>query len=879
MGLMNEADTRAKLIDPKLRAAGWGESQIEREHYFQRGKPFTAGRIYLVGEESRRREPRRADYLLRLHNALAIAVIEAKDESHTVDAGLEQAKTYALALGVPFAYSSNGHGFVEFDFFLNRSHELTVFLPPEELLTRFHARRRQRPISGATFQAADPTLSFGKDPLLQPACPPSLCGKELRYFQEVAVRRVLERVTRAQRRILLTMATGTGKTFTAFQIVWKLKKSGWLRKPILFLADRIVLRDQAYNVFAPFAGGQSDPRGIVQGGKLNLNRDLYFALYQTLDSDDGVQSLYRRIPRDFFGLIIIDECHCSGFGKWNEILQHFPKAIQLGMTATPKQSENIDTYAYFCSEEPEVPVDPNDLTKGTWCPPAYQYSLGQGIEDGFLATYKVHKVRTTVDKDGLYVRDARSQGAEIYVPEGADLRNLYLTPQFEREITLPDRTEVMVKHLAGLLRRFGSTEKTMVFCVDMDHTRLVARLLQNEFADLGYSNYAVPIISEEGEATTWFEHFQDSDRKTPVVATTAELLSTGVDVPACRNIVFMKTIASPILFKQIIGRGARVDAATGKEWFRIIDYVGATRLFDEWDRPPGGRPVEVTGLRTACIEGMVVDADSGALVVGASVSALIGLNEQQGPFRTDWDGRFRFTGLPAGIVRLSVGGAGYRRRQVAVETAIDTVQTVTIELKPETGPVGKIEVQGLTVTIADEATFLVEGTGDQLTLAQYLDYTRKKVIGHVPDWTQLQEVWTDPAKREPFLDALGAESIHTEVLAEVLAQPRADQFDLLAHIAFDKPIRTRDERADAFINYEQRFLEKYHPRAREVILALLDKYRLNGVSEMGSPDVFRLSPFREMGQAPGVIKRFGGAEPLRTTLGEMQRRLYRKETL
>jgi type I site-specific restriction endonuclease len=560
--MLNEADTRAKLIDPKLRAVGWGESQIEREHYFLKGKAFTAGRIYLVGEESRRRQPRRVDYLLRLHNALPIAILEAKDESHTPDAGLEQAKAYALALGISFAYSSNGHRFVEFDFFRNRSRVLAAFPTPEELLRRWEARREYVRPQKQSQLAAEHEKTFSKDPLLQPACPLSFCGKELHYFQEVAIQRVLERVTRGQRRILLTMATGTGKTFTAFQIVWKLKKSGWLRKPVLFLADRIVLRDQAYNAFAPFADGQSDPRGIIQGGKVNLNRDLYFALYQALDSDEGT----------------------------------------------------------------------------------------------------------------------------------------------------------------------------------------------------------------------------------------------------------------------------------------------------------------------------VMDANAGALIVGASISALIGFNEQQGPLRTNWDGRFRFPRLPAGTVRLSVGGAGYRRRQVTVETIADTVQTVTIELKPETGPAGKIEVRGLTVTIADEATFLVEGSGDQLTLDQYLDYTRKKVIGHVPDWARLHEVWTDPAKRGPFLEALETESVHVEVLAEVLAQPRADQFDLLAHIAFGKPIHTRDERTDAFVNYEQRFLEQHDPKAREVILALLDKYRLGGVSEMASPDVFRLSPFREMGQAPGIIQRFGGAESLRTALGEMQRRLYRKET-
>ncbi|MBI4517196.1 MAG: DEAD/DEAH box helicase family protein [Deltaproteobacteria bacterium] len=885
MPLLNEADTRAKLIDPKIKAAGWGESQIEREHFVVKGKAFTAGRIYLVGEESRRRSPRRADYLFRIHNALAIAVLEAKDESHSVDAGLEQAKGYAMTLGLPFAYCSNGHGFVEFDFFLNRSRELAVFPGPEDLLSRWQAQTGHSRLDATLDRAAEEqerTGGFGgpppRDPVLQPPCPQSVCGKELRYFQEVAVERVLKRVVAGQRRILLTMATGTGKTFTAFQVVWKLKKSGWLRKPILFLADRIVLRDQAYNNFAPFVDDQSDPRSIIRGGKWNRNRDLYFALYQALDSGDGAEPLFKSIAKDFFGLIIIDECHRSGFGKWNNILQHFSDAAQLGMTATPKRSESIDTYDYFCREEPEVPIDPDDPSKGTWNPPAYQYSLGQGIDDGFLATYKVHKVRTTVDKTGLHVQDAQTQGAEIYVPEGAELRDVYLTPQFEREISLPDRTEVMVNHLAGLLRRFGPREKMMVFCVDIEHARLVSRLLQNAFADLGDPQYAVPIVSEEGDALTWLEHFQDSDKKSPVVATTAELLSTGVDVPACRNIVFMKTISSPLLFKQIIGRGSRVDPSTGKEWFRIIDYVGATRLFDKWDRPPGEQPPEVSGARTAKIEGTVVDADSGALIVGASVSALIGPNEQQGPFRTDGEGCFHFTQLPAGTIRISVSGADYRPRQVSVETEAGSVQTVTIELKTQTGPVEKIRVQNLTVTIADEATFMIESTGQQLTLWQYLDYTRQKVVGHVPDWARLHEVWTDPAKREAFLFDLEAESVHAEVLAEVLNQPRADQFDLLAHIAFDRPIRTRDERAEGFVNYEQHFLNTYDAKAREVVLALLDKYRLSGVTEITSPDVFRLSPFREMGQAPGVIERFGGAESLRQTLTEMQQRLYRKET-
>jgi type I restriction enzyme, R subunit len=273
----NEADTRAKLIDPRIKLAGWGEGQIEREHYFVKGKTLTDGRIYLVGDDSRRREPRRLDYLLR-YNGQMVAVLEAKDESHAPDAGLEQAKSYARLVDVPFAYSSNGHAFVEFDFLENKSRELVGFPNPDDLWSRWQETRTVSPSRQVELKRE----SFGKgDPLLQPFCPPSRCGKEMRYFQEVAVKRVIERMVDKQKRILLTMATGTGKTFTAFQAVWKLRKSGWLRKPVLFIADRNVLRDQAFNTFAPFVDGQSDPRAVIEGGKFNANRDLYFALYQS----------------------------------------------------------------------------------------------------------------------------------------------------------------------------------------------------------------------------------------------------------------------------------------------------------------------------------------------------------------------------------------------------------------------------------------------------------------------------------------------------------------------------------------------------------------------------------------------------------------------
>ncbi len=889
----NEADTRSQLIDPKLKLSGWSDSRITREHYYQRDRQYTAGRVYLRGNEARRCQGRKVDYLLRYADVFPIAVVEAKAELKSPYAGLDQAKGYARELGVPVAYSTDGHSIIEFDAFARHSRELTDFPEPDELWQRWLTNTGLADVSDP-YRLADAQAIYQPDtaiarrlnPLLHPYCPGTLCGKEPRYFQETAIAQIIKRVMRDQRRILLTMATGTGKTFVAFQVVWKLIKSRWLQRlhsdkrpgRVLFLVDRVVLRDQAYNAFSPFATGTSDPRADLQGHPPNLNRDLYFGIYQTLWSeDDQGRRLYECFPHNFFDLVIIDECHRSGFGTWQEMLDHFSEAIHLGMTATPKRSDNVDTYAYFCAEEPEVLIDPDNPGKGICRPPAYEYSLGQGIEDGFLATYKVHRVRTTVDQSGLHVREALEQGAEVYVPEGAELRDAYHTPQFERKITLPDRTRTMADHLARLLHRFGPTEKTMVFCVDIQHARLVAEELNNRFAHLGLDPYARAIISEGGEeARRLLRRFQDSDQKVPVVATTAELLSTGVDVPSCRNVVFMKTLSSPVLFKQIVGRGSRIDPATDKLWFRIIDYTNATRLFDEWDRPPGPPPEAPRGPQTAILEGRVVQEGTSDLIVGASVAVLTSPNTQRGPIYTAEDGVFRFTGLPEGNLTLIVGGAGFRRKQLRVQTLADETVTVAVELKPEGKPVDKIRVEGLEVTIADEAVFLIEATGEQLSLEEYVNHTRWKVIDltGAEDEFRLREIWVDQNRRRAFLSDLRQASVYVEVLAEVLDQTEADQFDLLAHLAFGAPVRTRSERAAAFINRQGKFMQRHDTPAREVILALLDKYRVGGVEEIADPLVFRLSPFREMGQALGVIRRFGSPERLQETIGEVQRRLY-----
>ena len=884
--MMNEAETRARLVEPKLKAAGWTDNLLAREFIYSRDYQFTEGKVILIGDEVQRGRKKKVDYLLRYSDGFPIAVVEAEPANSPPEAGLEQAKGYARDLRLAFAYSTNGHEIVEYDFFTHSSRSLKEFPKPQELWERWKVNTGlEKPTPGRVKEAP---LVYGiseeisKSPLLYPYCPESLCGKRPFYFQEIAIREVILRVMRGQKRILLAMATGTGKTFIAFQIVWKLIKSGWFQRQhperparILFLTDRLVLRDQAYNTFSPFATGTSEPRCIIEGHPPNLNRDLYFGIYQTLWSpDENGKRLFEKFPPDFFDMVIIDECHRSGWGTWREILDHFSNAIHLGMTATPKQDENIDTYAYFCAEEEEVAIDPEHPEKGTWRPPAFQYSLGQGIEDGFLATYKVHLVRTTVDKDGLRLEDAIEQGAEVFIPEGVIPREVYTTPQFEREITLPDRTEAMVKHLANLLRRFGHMEKTMVFCVDMEHARLVARLLQDEFGpETGLDNYAVPIISEEGEARRWLEDFADPDKKAPVVATTAELLTTGVDVPSCRNIVFMKTISSPVLFKQIIGRGSRIDPATGKYWFRIIDFTGATRLFDEWDRPPGPPPETPKGPFNAKLVGKVFHAETKDLLVGASVTVRTGPNSQVGPIRTDSEGRFEFDKLPEGTLTLIVSAPGFVRREIKVTTLANREVSIDVPLRPERGVRAKIRVKGIEVTIADEAIFTVDATGQQLSLEEYRDYARRKVIQIAPTHRHLREIWVEPNRRSKFLEELRQSSIHPEVLAEVMGRADADAYDILAHITYGAPIRSRDERVIAFRNREQAFILQHNENARRVILELLDKYRVGGIEQIGS-EVFNVSPFREWGGAFKISQWFGGVDELRKSLEEIRKRLY-----
>jgi len=826
--MLSEMDTRAKLIDPKLRKSGWSEDKIRREVYLTPGK--------ILNEEGKREKGKRADYVLYYTYGFPIAVVEAKEESKSALEGIEQAKTYAKMLDVYFAYSTNGHEIEEFDFTTNKQRTIYEFPTPEELYKRY-----------LQFKFKSATVTFKEDPLRYPyyVIPG---GKKPRYYQEAAIKRIIEAILDGKKRILLTMATGTGKTYVAFQVVWKLLKSGYFER-VLYISDRNFLRDQAYNEFSPF----EDARAIIESNSTPKHKQVYFSTYQALYSGEGDNKTYKQYPPDFFDLVIIDECHRSGYGTWKEILEYFGSAVHLGMTATPKRTDNIDTYAYFGE-------------------PVYSYSMGQGIQDGFLAPFQIFRIFTNIDKDGLHLTEAIHQGAQVYIPEEVELKDIYTLEDFEREIVLPDRTAKICDHLASLLDKLGPMQKTIIFCVNMEHAAQVAKELQNRFAHLGYSDYAVRIVAEEYDVKEIYEKFRDSESITPVVATTVDLLTTGVDIPSVRNLVFLKPISSKVYFKQHIGRGCRIDEISNKYFFRIIDYVNATRLLDEWDYPSGAKPKIVEGPFDLSLSGYIVHAETYKPIQGAKVIAQVGPNIQR-IAKTSEKGYFVLERLPHSPVTLHIKKGKFKSRQLTI-TPSETMDPILIELKPEVPKKGKITVKGVDVYIAEETSIFISATGKTLTDAEYIEYSREGVKKRVTKLGDLYRIWLDREKRRKFLEELLKESIIPELLAGILKVPDADTFDILAHIAFGAPILTRDERAKAFLNKKKQVLDALGGKGREIILALLDKYRIGGIEQISRPEVFRLPPFDKLGYLRGVAEIFGGMDKLRQAINMLERGLY-----
>lgn len=783
--MANEADTCRKYVLPKLYSAKWNDEQIREQ------VTFTDGRIVVTGRKAKRKKGKRADYILRYTPDMPIAVIEAKAEYKNAGDGLQQAKDYAEILGLRFAFATNGSGIIEFDFTTGIEKEISEFPSPESLW--------------AKIQKAEELSDEMSEKLLTPAY--HLSGKSPRYYQEIAINKAIQAIIKGQRRILLTMATGTGKTVVAFQICWKLWTSKWNldgsnRRPrILYLSDRNILVDDPKDkIFAPFG----EARWKIENGVTNKSREIYFTIYQAMAQDERRPGLYKEYDPSFFDLIIVDECHRGSANDesiWREILEYFKPAYQLGMTATPLREENRNTYQYFGN-------------------PIYTYSLRQGIEDGFLAPYRVHRIITTWDAAGWRPSpgDVDRYGREIPDEE-------YHTKDFERIISLRARTQAVANNLTEYLKSTDRFAKTIIFCVDQEHAHEMRQALNNLNKDLVqlHSNYVCRVTSNEGAiGIGHLSKFQDLEEPSPVILTTSKLLTTGIDAPTVKNIVLVRVINSMIEFKQIIGRGTRVRDDYGKLFFSILDYTGsATRLFADPDFD-GDPSIETE---------QVIDEN------GHTTEETVLKHEK------------------------------YDAQEDVV------AEQTRIKDEPEEER-RKFYFDGGQVEISAHLVYELDPNGRQLNVVKFTDYTADKVRTLYRNAATLRKEWSDPKQRKDIIERLEERGINFEELANSTDQPDADPLDLLCHLAFNAPLKTRRERAQKLRNENKDFFEEFGREAREILDELLDKYTDHGTTQFEIPDILQVPPINEHGNIIEISDLFGGTDNLITAVNELQTLLY-----
>lgn len=788
-----EKDTCRDYVLPLLYAAGWSDEQIVEQF------PITAGRVVPVGKKHRRAKPLRADYVLEYEPNVPVAVVEAKREYAIPGKGLQQAKNYAQLLDLPLAYSTNGKGIVEDDRDTGLENDtLTGFPSPADAWVRFRAWK------GIVEDEVAEGLLL---PFNRALRNPDGSVKEPRYYQRIAINRAVEAILRGDRRLLLTLATGTGKTFTSMQIVWKLWKSNWRtgRNPrILYLADRNILVDQPIErEYKPaFGSGADTPIWKLQG-EAKAGREIYFALYQQLaDSGEDLNGMFRAFAPDFFDLVIVDECHrgsARAESSWRAILDHFTPATQLGMTATPKRDETVDSYEYFGD-------------------PLYEYSLAQGIEDGFLAPYRVRRVVLSPDAHGFAPGEGQLDRYGKEIP-----KDLYTTKHFERVVSLLDRTEAAAKHLTNYLKSTDRFAKTVVFCVDQEHADQMRRALHNANSDLTkqHPDYVVRIVSEEGSiGKGHLSNFADTDSDIPVIATTSEMLSTGVDMPTVRNIVLFRPVGSMALFKQMIGRGTRLFPDEDKLSFDIIDYASATSLFadPEFDGPPEREEVEEIDD-----EGEVVDQP---------------VVEEPEPAFEDPEN--------------------------------DDVDPDDLDDEPRV----KFYVDDVEVWVTAEAVYHLDPETERLRLVEYRDFVAETIRSLYPDPALLRSRWSERPGRQDIIDALAAHGIDPSELAERTGLLDADPIDALVHLAWNQPLATRVDRVRRVRKEHADFFDQFQPAAREVLAFLLDKYAEHGINQLDDTSVLQVPPLSTLGTPVEIAERFGSADDLRRAVEQLGELIY-----
>ena len=810
---LSERDICTKFITPAVTDAGWDTiAQIREEVY------FTKGRIIVRGKLVTRGKAKRADYILYYKPNVPIAIIEAKDNNHSVGDGMQQAIEYAETLHIPFVFTSNGDGFVFHDRTGNSvatetNLALDAFPSPEELWALYR-----------TWKGLDATAEAT---VLQDYYDDG-SGKMPRYYQVNAVNEAIEAIAKGQDRILLVMATGTGKTYTAFQIIWRLWKAG-RKKRILFLADRNVLIDQTMvNDFRPFgqamaklstnaktierADGTETELTLALDKKRRIDSsyEIYLGLYQAITGPEERQKLFREFSPGFFDLIVIDECHrgsAAADSAWREILAHFSAATQIGLTATPKETEYASNIHYFGE-------------------PVYSYSLKQGIQDGFLAPYKVIKVHIDRDVDGYRPVKGTLDRDGVEVED-----RIYNQKDFDRVLVIDDRTKLVAKKVSDFLKESGDRfQKTIVFCVDEEHAARMRQALINENADLVAENsrYVMRITGSDKEGQDQLGNFIDPESKYPVVVTTSRLLSTGVDAQTCRLIVLDRPVGSMTEFKQIVGRGTRVHEDTKKFYFTLIDFRGATSHFA--DPKFDGEPVQI-----------YEPGEDDPIVPPDDVSPITDEDEDPIPDEPGED-EVIVDGEPPDITILP---DDFRRR-------------------------GKVYVDGVSASIIAERVEYLDDNGKLIT-ESLRDFSKKALMKRFSSLGEFLTRWNAADRKQAIIDELAEEGLPLDPLAEEVGKD-LDPFDLICHVAFDQPPLTRRERAESVRKRD--VFTKYGPQARAVLEALLQKYQDEGILGLDDPKILQINPFSEMGTPLQLIKEFGARSDFEDAVHQLQDSLY-----
>ncbi|EAA2079036.1 DEAD/DEAH box helicase [Salmonella enterica subsp. enterica serovar Stanley] len=797
LSTLTEADIITKRVMPAILKAGWDNTtQIRQEVKLRDGKVIVRGKV------AARRTVKSADIVLYHKLNMPLAVIEAKANKHEIGKGMQQALGYAHLLDVPFVFATNGDGFIFHDKTatgaIEREITLDEFPTPDELWQKYCQWKgytaAQMPIVTQDY------YNDGSE-------------KRLRYYQLQAINKTLEAVSNGQNRLLLVMATGTGKTLTAFHIIWRLWRSG-VKKRILFLADRNVLVDQTrLDDFQPFGSAMTK----ITGRTLDPAFEIHLALYQALTGNEEHQKAFKQVSPDFFDLIIIDECHrgsASEDSAWREILDYFSSATQIGMTATPKETHEVSNSDYFGD-------------------PIYTYSLKEGIEDGFLAPYKVVRVDIDVDLQGWRpVRGQSDLNGELI-----DDR-IYNQKDFDRTMVIDERTELVAKTITDYLKRTNPMDKTIVFCEDIPHAERMRRALINLNPEMVKRNdkYVMKITGDDEEGKGQLQNFSDKKKEWPVIVTTSELMTTGVNVKTCKLIVLDQTIRSMTKFKQIIGRGTRIEQDYGKLWFTILDFKKATELFA--DERFDGIPEKVMEATPNDIS----DPDSGFNETLEEETPDVFADEDINGADED----------PATYTTSTMGGSGPLPEE-------------------EDNRVRKFHINGVAVGVVSQRVQYYDADG-RLVTESFKDYTRKTVLKECASLDDFVRKWQDADRKAAVIKELELQGILWDVLAEEVGKD-LDPFDMLCHVVYGQPPLTRKERAD---NVRKRnYFTKYSDAAQTVLSNLLDKYADAGVEEIENIQVLKLKPFDQMGTLQEIITDgFGDKGTYMQAVSDLESEIY-----